>query len=280
MPAKKKTTRKSATSKTDPKKSTAKKISEEQIKALTHRPKHTPALFKIPNKKQTPVVFSLDDVRELLSKRGTEKSKESKPKKAAKKKAADVTKVEKSEPVQDKRKHSRASLDDILGISAAPAKPKYVIGKGPVPQKWEKMHAELMEMRRIVLDGMNMHSRGTLKRSSKDDNGDLSSLSSHMADNGTDTFERDFALSLLSSEQEALSEIESAIRRIYDGSYGICEVTGEEINIERLEAVPFTRFSIAGQQQNEKTTRRREKRVGSFLDSGDSNGFSNLEEEE
>jgi len=295
MPAKKKTTRKSATSNAAEtpaaiSETPVKKISEEQIKALTHRPKHTPALFKIPNKKQTPVVFTLDDVRDLLTKQQTPASGESAHKKPLTRKtrpAIDVTKIEKpttavtEEATQDKRKLGKASLDDILGISAKPAKPKYVIGKGPVDPKWEKIHKELISMRSAVLSELDMHSRDTLKRSAKDDSGDLSSFSSHMADNGTDTFDRDFALSMLSSEQEALSEIEAAIRRIYDGTYGICEITGEAIDMERLEAVPFTRCSLAGQLEQEKNVRRREKRIGAFLDSAEDNSsFGGLDDEE
>jgi RNA polymerase-binding transcription factor DksA len=88
-----------------------------------------------------------------------------------------------------------------------------------------------------------------------------------MADAGTDNFDRDFALSLVSSEQDALFEIEEAIQRIYDGSYGICEITGKPINKDRLEAVPFTRYSVEGQRQFESTGRKKEKRTGVFIDS-------------
>jgi RNA polymerase-binding transcription factor DksA len=77
-----------------------------------------------------------------------------------------------------------------------------------------------------------------------------------MADAGTDSFDRDFALSMVSSEQEALYEIDEAIRRIREGNYGVCEITGKPISRERLKAVPFTRYSVEGQREIEKGRRR------------------------
>jgi RNA polymerase-binding protein DksA len=73
-----------------------------------------------------------------------------------------------------------------------------------------------------------------------------------LSDQGTDTFDREFALNQLSSEQDILFEIDEAIRRIENGTYGICEMTNEPINIERLEALPYVRHSIKAQSELEK----------------------------
>ena len=73
-----------------------------------------------------------------------------------------------------------------------------------------------------------------------------------LSDQGTDTFDREFALNQLSSEQDVLFEIDEAIRRIEKGVYGICEMTEEPINIERLEALPYVRYSIKAQSDIEK----------------------------
>jgi RNA polymerase-binding protein DksA len=73
-----------------------------------------------------------------------------------------------------------------------------------------------------------------------------------MADAGTDTFDRDFALSLVSSEQEALSEVESAIKRIKDGTYGICIDCGQPIPDKRLEALPASARCIECQSKSER----------------------------
>jgi len=73
-------------------------------------------------------------------------------------------------------------------------------------------------------------------------------FSTHLGDAATDTFDRDLTLSLASFEQEKLYEIEAALKRIDDGSYGICELTGQPIPQRRLEAVPWARFSEAAER--------------------------------
>lgn len=83
-----------------------------------------------------------------------------------------------------------------------------------------------------------------------------------MADAGTDTFDRDFALGMLSTEQDAVYQIEQAIDRINSGTYGICELTGKPIERERLEAVPWTRFSISAERQLEREGERKHARLG------------------
>ena len=73
-----------------------------------------------------------------------------------------------------------------------------------------------------------------------------------MSDQGTDTFDREFALNQLSSEQDVLFEIDEAIRRLENGTYGICEISNDPINIERLQALPYVRYTIATQSEIEK----------------------------
>ena len=77
-------------------------------------------------------------------------------------------------------------------------------------------------------------------------------FSTHMADAGTDTYDRDFALSILSSEQDSLYEIDHALERIRDGTYGTCELTGKKIEAERLEAIPWACFTTEAEQELEK----------------------------
>ena len=75
---------------------------------------------------------------------------------------------------------------------------------------------------------------------------------SHMADVATDEAQRDLDLGLLSAEQNALFEIGEALRRIEDGTYGICELSGKPIPKARLEAVPWTRFTAGVEAELEK----------------------------
>ena len=141
-----------------------------------------------------------------------------------------------------------------------------------MPEKFKRFHKLLIELRTHLTEGIELHSEETLKRSAKDDAGDLSSYGQHMADAGTDTFDRDFALSLVSSEQDALSEIEAAINRIYDGTYGVCEITGKAIAKDRLGAVPFTRYSTEAQKDLERNRHRKRAQAGLFGEHGDDAG--------
>jgi len=91
---------------------------------------------------------------------------------------------------------------------------------------------------------------------------ELAGYSLHMADSGTDNFDRDFALSLLSSDQDAIYEIEEALKRIEKKTYGVCELTGKLIPKARLEAIPWTRFTVEAQAQLEKDGALKSRRLG------------------
>jgi len=80
----------------------------------------------------------------------------------------------------------------------------------------------------------------------------MENYSLHMGDSGTDNFDRDFALSLLSSDQDAIYEIEEALKRIEKNTYGVCELTNKPIPRARLDAIPWTRFTVESQAQLEK----------------------------
>ncbi|MBN1327324.1 MAG: TraR/DksA C4-type zinc finger protein [Candidatus Cloacimonetes bacterium] len=95
------------------------------------------------------------------------------------------------------------------------------------------------------------------KRGVKDSNGDLSSYSVHQADMGTDTDESEKRVYLLNKEIEKLKSINEALRRIYDHSYGICEICGEYIPEKRLRIVPFARFCIECKSREEMKKRRK-----------------------
>ena len=73
---------------------------------------------------------------------------------------------------------------------------------------------------------------------------DLSSLPIHMADMGTDNYEQSFSLELMDSERKVITEIDYALNRIEEGTYGICEMGGEPIPRQRLEAIPWAKFCI------------------------------------
>lgn len=222
------------------------------------------------DKKATPIVFSLDDVEALVASRKKEKKavKETPVKKPAVP-AKKVIKVE-EQPVE-KRVLGAASLADILGFNPAEKKKATNLEEDSIPSKWKKYYKLLIQLRQHVSSELDLHTADTLKHSAREETGE-NSYGNHLADVGTDTFDRDFALSLVSSEQDALNEIEEAIIRLKDGTYGTCEVTGKAISKARLTAVPFARYSVEGQAEYEKNKRRKVDRAASggvFADSAD-----------
>ena len=168
-----------------------------------------------------------------------------------------------------------ASIADLLGGSNPFRKGEgFVDESKQVPEKFRRYYRLLVDMRDALHKGLAFHSEEALKKSGKDDAGDLSGYSQHLADAGTDTADRDFALSLISNEQEALKEIADAIERMKKGSYGTCEITGKPIPAARLIAVPFTRYSLEGQKELERNRRAHRRRGGNPLgEIGDEVGF-------
>jgi RNA polymerase-binding transcription factor DksA len=168
-----------------------------------------------------------------------------------------------------------ASIADLLGGSNPFRKGEgFVDESKQVPEKFRRYYRLLVDMRDALHKGLAFHSEEALKKSGKDDAGDLSGYSQHLADAGTDTADRDFALSLISNEQEALKEIADAIERMKKGSYGTCEITGKAIPAARLIAVPFTRYSLEGQKELERNRRAHRRRGGNPLgEIGDEVGF-------
>lgn len=130
----------------------------------------------------------------------------------------------------------RAATADVVGSN--------MLSNEHVPGKWKKHYRHLIQLRDYLLNR-----QGDLV---KDASQEQPAYSFHMADAGTDSFDRDFALSCISSEQDALYEAEEALMRIRRGTYGVCELTGKPIERQRLEAIPWTRFSAAAEKQLEK----------------------------
>ena len=164
-----------------------------------------------------------------------------------------------------------AILGHLAGKSLSKAQlPAF--GRGvKIKAEWSKYYDNLIELRERLLHQMN----GLAKESAEE----MSSYSLHMADSGTDNFDRDFALSLLSSDQDAIYEIEEALKRIEKDTYGTCELTGKTIPKARLDAIPWTRFTVEAQAQLEREGALRQKRLGA-LGTVDSAGAVEVEEEE
>lgn len=76
--------------------------------------------------------------------------------------------------------------------------------------------------------------------------------SQHQADQGTDDFDRTISLEVTSKEYAILRQIERALQKIEENTYGICDITEEEIPIARLEAVPYATMTVKAQEKFEK----------------------------
>jgi DnaK suppressor protein len=113
-----------------------------------------------------------------------------------------------------------------------------------------KQKEKLLQLRDAMVDSMAGVAQDTLR--SRAEGSEASAFGMHQADAGSDAYDRDFALSLLSQEQDALYEIDQALKRIELGTYGKCEMSGKPIPRARLEAIPFARFTVQCQSQLEK----------------------------
>ncbi len=102
----------------------------------------------------------------------------------------------------------------------------------------------LLEKQYEILRNVTEFQDEALRKSRLDASGDLSSMPIHMADIGTDNYEQEFALGLMDSERKLLREIDDALIRIEQGTYGICEGTNKPIPKARLEANPWARYCV------------------------------------
>ena len=139
----------------------------------------------------------------------------------------------------------RARSGDVLGNGAGNGAPH---SNG----KWQKYSDRMIAMRDELLAR-----RGDLGETSSTQE---ETFAVNPADRGTDEYDRGAAFGQFSSDQEVLFEIDEALRRIDDGTYGICEATGAEIPAERLDAVPWTRFARDAEEQVEREQRSRKPR--------------------
>jgi DnaK suppressor protein len=102
----------------------------------------------------------------------------------------------------------------------------------------------LLQKRREILKNVTEFEDEALRKSRLDASGDLSCMPIHMADLGTDNYEQEFSLGLMDSERKLLREIDNALGRIENKTYGICEATGKPISRARLEAQPWARYCV------------------------------------
>jgi DnaK suppressor protein len=182
--------------------------------------------------------------------------KKSSAKKPAARKAQSTRKVHSKRPVS--KKVARAAKTAKRGSSKSKRQmtesPAILLGINHRERKLDpfvrKQKEKLLQLRDAMVDSMAGVAQDTLR--SRAEGSEASAFGMHQADAGSDAYDRDFALSLLSQEQDALYEIDQALKRIELGTYGKCEMSGKQIPRARLEAIPFARFTVECQSQLEK----------------------------
>ncbi len=118
--------------------------------------------------------------------------------------------------------------------------------------KDRKSFKELLLQRRKMLTGDVNHMKDeTLSKSRQDASGDLSTMPLHMADIGSENYEQEFTLGLVESEEEELREIDFALERVENKSFGICEACSKSITKSRLKATPHARLCLACKREEE-----------------------------
>lgn len=93
-------------------------------------------------------------------------------------------------------------------------------------------------------------------KSPREASGDLSAYTVHMADMAADTYERELSMDIVSNEQEVLYQIDDALKRLDEGTFGVCQQCNKPITMSRLKAVPYASLCIACQKTKEQKTKR------------------------
>jgi DnaK suppressor protein len=217
--APKKSAKKSTSSKTPAKKSAPKKVTARKVPAAKKKPKPAKAT-------------TLKPVRPGRS---------SKPAKSSRPTASAIRSANGNA--------SRAGANQTLTIIGNHVKPK----ERRLDPFTRAQKEKLLQLRDAMVDSMAGVAQDTLR--ARAEGSEASAFGMHQADAGSDAYDRDFALSLLSQEQDALYEIDEALKRIDLGTYGKCEMSGKPILRARLEAIPFARFTVECQSQLEKQSK-------------------------
>lgn len=185
--------------------------------------------------------------KKAAAKKAPVKKKAPAKKAPAKKPAASKKKVAKKAASPKKTSSRKKSSQKTTDVSSSPI-PARPVPAAPGTRKLtarEMAHfkKELLALRERVVGGYNALSRDNLEANQRDPS---------LSDQGTDTFDREMELNMMGSEQEVLYEIDAALRRIEKKTYGICELTGDPINMERLKAIPYVRYTVRAQSEMEK----------------------------
>ena len=121
----------------------------------------------------------------------------------------------------------------------------------PLSKEQVKQFRQLLIEERAKVAGEIKSIARDASKNPRDASGDLSGYTVHMADMSADTYERELAMNIASSEQEVLYQIDDALKRVDEGAYGTCQQCNQSISLNRLKAVPYTSLCITCQRDKE-----------------------------
>lgn len=194
----------------------------------------------------------------MATKKNASKKRDANPEKANSKKKPAAKKSSPKKTAASKSKSAKPTAQTAKKKAPAKSKSKASGAKSAGSKKLTKRELEqyrnlLWELRDRITDEMNFLSDSSVRSSSHSPHGgDIPRNGGDAGDQGSVNFDREFALHLMSSESDVIYEIDQALNRIQDGTYGICEMSGNRIEKERLKAIPYARYSVAAKTELEK----------------------------
>ena len=126
----------------------------------------------------------------------------------------------------------------------------------PLTKEQIKQYRQLLITERVKLADEIKSIAKDASTSPRDASGDLSAYTVHMADMAADTYERELSMNIASSEQQILYQIDEALKRLDDGSFGVCQQCNQPISVSRLKAVPYASLCIECQRAKEQQRKR------------------------
>lgn len=165
--------------------------------------------------------------------------------------------AESTKPKKAKRGSTRRSSRKVVGDNGTGRieVPKPLPKTSLRPEELAYFRRKLLEKRLQLFNNVQTMESEALRKNRSEAAGDLSQMPIHMADIGTDNYEQEFSIGLIQSERVLLKEIDDALRRIQDETYGVCLATHQPISKARLRAKPWASFCIEYKRSQEKNGR-------------------------
>jgi len=132
-----------------------------------------------------------------------------------------------------------------------------VVKKKLTKKELEHFRKKLLEEKKRVLEELGELQSSNLMQTISDQSGEVSRYSYHLGDTSSLSYGREFSMGLAERQSKYLEQVDQALQRIEDGTYGTCLITGDLIPVERLEEVPVAKYSVKGKEILE-----RQKRAG------------------